>query len=103
MSFSNSKPGRSPRPTSGSPRSQPDEDGAEWRAYLDPRLILARELPTLDQGEAPPAGERAPAGEEPPSGRSQRLAMELERLDIECEPLTRRWFPPYGFFVKRPR
>jgi hypothetical protein len=29
--------------------------------------------------------------------------MELERLDIECEPLTRRWFPPYGFFVKRPR
>jgi hypothetical protein len=103
VSFSNSKPGRPPRPTSGSFQSQQDEEGAEWRAYLDPRLIQARELATLDQGEVPPAGELAPVGEEQPSGRSQRLAMELERLDIECERLTRRWFPPYGFFVKRPR
>ena len=103
VSFSNSKPGRSPRPTSGSFRSQQDEEGADWRAYLDPRLIQARELSTLDQGEVPPPGEAAPVGEERPSGRSQRLAMELERLDIECERLTRRWIPPYDFFVKRPR
>jgi hypothetical protein len=103
VSFSNSKPGRPPRPTSESFRPPRDEEGADWRAYLDPRLIQARELSTLEQGEVPPSDEAAPVGEEQPSGRSQRLAMELERLDIECERLTRRWFPPYGSFVKRPR
>lgn len=76
------------------------EEGVDWHGYLEPHLIEARELSTLDEGDAPSAVDAARAGEQRPTKKSQGIALELKQLELEINKLTQRWTPRFHYYVK---
>ena len=101
MFFSTRKTERSVRRTVSLVRSAYEEK-LNWRGYLDPRLIEAKELSTPFKGDAPLAVDVAQSGQEVPTTESHRIALELKQLELEIHKLTRRWTPRLDYYVKDP-
>lgn len=99
--FSTKKTKGSGRLTVSSVRSAYEEK-LNWRGYLDPRLIEAKELSAPSDVDAQLAVGAAQNGEAVPTTESRRIALELEQLELEIHKLTRRWTPRLDYYVKDP-
>jgi len=78
------------------------EENVDWQGYLDPQLIDARELSTLDEGDLSSAVAAARSGEERPATQSQRIALELKQLELEVHKVTQRRIPRLEYLRKGP-